>query len=303
MARLSAEPKLPDMTWLSRAALGHAEAPAPRLAHLGLGSFFRAHPCWYTQRAPDGAQWGFAAFTGRASAALAAGLTAQDGLYTLIERGRDADAALIVRCLAAARPAADHEAWLRVLAGAHLTAVTMTVTEAGYLRGPDGGLDFTRADVQADAAALRADLSRGRPPGPVRTAPGRLVAGLAARRRAGAGPIALVPCDNVPGNGPLVQRVVLDLAEAADPALARWIAASVRVVSSVVDRITPRPDPGDGAAALAATGWRDRCPVVTEPFAEWVLSGEFPAGRPDWPGPARCSPATWPRTSTASCGC
>ena len=31
-----------------------------------------------------------------------------------------------------------------------------------------------------------------------------------------------------------------------------------------------------------ATGRDDRCPVVTEPFTEWVISGAFPAGRPRW---------------------
>jgi fructuronate reductase len=31
-----------------------------------------------------------------------------------------------------------------------------------------------------------------------------------------------------------------------------------------------------------ATGWSDRAPVITEPFADWILSGEFPAGRPAW---------------------
>ena len=55
---------------LSRtAARGRAAAPV-RLVHLGLGSFFRAHPCWYTGHAPDAAQWGFAAFTGRGSSPL-----------------------------------------------------------------------------------------------------------------------------------------------------------------------------------------------------------------------------------------
>ena len=33
---------------------------------------------------------------------------------------------------------------------------------------------------------------------------------------------------------------------------------------------------------LEATGFDDRCPVVSEPFHEWVLSGAFPAGRPRW---------------------
>ena len=33
---------------------------------------------------------------------------------------------------------------------------------------------------------------------------------------------------------------------------------------------------------LEATGLDDRCPVVSEPFHEWVLSGAFPGGRPRW---------------------
>jgi fructuronate reductase len=93
----------------------------------------------------------------------------------------------------------------------------------------------------------------------------------------------VVPCDNVQDNGALARRVVLELAQTADPGLADWVAASVQFVSTVVDRITPHPAPADQQAAQAATGWADRCPVVTEPFAEWVLSGQFPAGRPDWP--------------------
>jgi fructuronate reductase len=35
-------------------------------------------------------------------------------------------------------------------------------------------------------------------------------------------------------------------------------------------------------AVAERTGWRDAAPVVTEPFTEWVLSGDFPAGRPAW---------------------
>jgi fructuronate reductase len=50
----------------------------------------------------------------------------------------------------------------------------------------------------------------------------------------------------------------------------------------MVDRITPRPAPEDLAAVLESTGFDDRCPVVSEPFHEWVLSGAFPAGRPRW---------------------
>ena len=45
---------------------------------------------------------------------------------------------------------------------------------------------------------------------------------------------------------------------------------------------TPRTTGADIAAVQAACGYRDNSPVVAEPFHNWVLSGDFPAGRPRW---------------------
>ena len=53
-------------------------------------------------------------------------------------------------------------------------------------------------------------------------------------------------------------------------------------VSTSVDRITPKTTADDVVTAGELTGWIDNAPVVTEPFKDWVLSGEFPAGRPAW---------------------
>ena len=247
-----------------------------RLVHLGLGNFFRAHQAWYTEHAPDADGWGYAAFAGR-SAGLAGRLARQDGLYTLIERGPQRDRTEIVASVSEAHSGADHAAWLARLASARVTVVTVTVTESGYCQGPGSGLDASRPDVAADVARLRDDLAA-----PVTTAPARLVAGLATRRAAEGGPLALVPCDNVPGNGALVRRVVHELAVLVEPALAEWIGQSLSVVTTVVDRITPRAGTADVEAATRATGRRDSAPVVTEPFSEWVLAGGFPAGRPCW---------------------
>ena len=96
---------------------------------------------------------------------------------------------------------------------------------------------------------------------------GRLVLGLDARRRADAGPIAIVPCDNIPDNGAFVARGVIGFAERVDSGLADWIRSHVSFVSTSVDRITPQAAEGE---------------IVTEPFTDWVLAGEFPAGRPRW---------------------
>ena len=261
---------------LSRAA-GHGRpAPPVRLVHLGLGNFFRAHQAWYTDHAPDAEQWGIAAFAGRSSG-LAQTLGAQDGLYTLITRAAAGDQFDVIGSVSRAHAAADHNAWLGYLASPQVRAVTVTITEAGYLRGADGGLDRTRDDVQTDVATLCRD-----PTARVFTAPARLIAGFAARRRADAGPLTLIPCDNLPDNGAVAARVLADLADMVDPGLADWIGGSLSTVTTMVDRITPRTTPEDIVAVCEGTGRRDDAPVVTEPFREWVLSGAFPAGRPGW---------------------
>jgi fructuronate reductase len=224
-------------------------APPVRSLHLGLGSFFRAHQAWYTDRADD--SWGIAAFTGRRPD-LARTLEGQDGLYTLITRGADDDRFDVVRSVARAHAASDQDAWLRYWASPDVRLVTVTVTEAGY---------------RSDGAA---------------SAPHRLVAGLQARRAADAGPVTIVPCDNLPSNGAVLAAVLRDTAGAVDPSLLDWMEQQVSVATTMVDRITPEPTEADRRAVLEATGVDDRSPVATEPFSEWVLAGDFPGGRPAW---------------------
>jgi fructuronate reductase len=253
-----------------------APAPPVRAIHLGLGNFFRAHQAWYTAAAPDAAAWGIAAFTGRSSA-LADALRAQDGLYTVVVRGPETDATSVPGSLSEVHAGADHDAWRRLWQRPDVALATLTVTEAAYRRRAGGGLDDADAEVRADIVALRAGV-----PQAMRTVPGRLVAGLAARRAAGGGPVAVVSCDNLPDNGEVAGRAVHELASLADPALDRWIGDNVSFVTSMVDRITPATSPVDLADVARLTGRADAVPVVTEPYHEWVLSGHFPAGRPAW---------------------
>ncbi len=268
--------RVPTGLRLSRAA-GHGRPAAPvRIVHLGLGSFFRAHQAWYTDNAPDAADWGIAAFT-VLSRDLADALAPQDGLYTLVTRAPDCERLRVVSSVSAVHGGDEHDAWLGYWADHAVAVATFTVTEAGYVRGPDGGLDTSRADVRADVAALRADRHA-----PVRTVPARVVAGLRLRRATGAGPMTLLPCDNLPDNGAVLRRVVLDLARLVDPPLADWIAAHIAFGTTVVDRITPATTEAERDAVRAATGLADTAPVRTEPFCEWVIAGAFPAGRPAW---------------------
>jgi fructuronate reductase len=261
---------------LSRDTDGRPAAPV-RHVHLGVGNFFRAHAAWYTEHAPDADGWGIAAFTGR-SAAVAEALGAQDGLYTLLVRGPEGAAPEVISSLSAVHPADDLEALRGYFADPALAVVTSTVTEAGYRRNASGGLNTEAAEVRADIEALAADPQGGT----VSTTPGKLVAGLLARRHAGAGPLAFVPNDNVPDNGDMVARVVRDLAGLVDASLLRWIDDNVSFVTTMVDRITPRTTEADRDEVRRQTGIDDPETVPTEPFVEWVLAGTFPGGRPGW---------------------
>jgi fructuronate reductase len=259
---------------------------------------------------------GIAAFTGRSPAA-AEPLAAQDGLYGLLVRGPERDEISAISSLSTAADGGRLDLLAAHLSDPSVGVVTLTVTEAGYRRAGDGHLDTTDPAVAADLAAVRALLAptgaggraghradRGRTPrggtpagvggpllvaggtrlpeGGLRTAPGRLVFGLAARWRAGAGPVAVVPCDNLVGNGEVVGAVVAEFAGIVSAELREWIGDGVSFVSTTVDRITPAATDDDRETVARALGLVDRASVVTEPFSEWVLAGAFPAGRPAW---------------------
>jgi fructuronate reductase len=260
---------------LSRDSDGRPAAPV-RLVHLGVGNFFRAHQAWYTEHSHDADDWGIAAFTGH-SRRTADELAAQDCLYTLLVRHESQSMPEVISAISAVHVGSDLASLCRYVASSAVGVVTLTVTEAGYCRDDEGNLDTEVPSVRADIAALRS----GNPHG-LDSVPGRLVAGLAARREAGAGALAVVSCDNVPDNGAMARRVVTDLARAVNPDLAVWVDSNASFVTTMVDRITPRTSDADVADVRALTGVDDPALVVTEPFSEWVLAGEFPAGRPGW---------------------
>lgn len=243
--------------------------PPVRIVHLGLGAFHRSHQVWFTALADPAGAWGVASFTGRSPRA-AQTIAEQDGFYTVVERSDEGEDRRLIGHLVAAYDGADLDALGRLLERPEVAIVTLTVTEAGVR------ID---ADVHADADRWR---SAGDAVPALSTAVARLAYGLERRRRAGGPALAVVPCDNIPDNGAVVERALRVFTDAVDPGLTAWIAQNVSFVSTVVDRITPATTPDDIAALRATAGYEDRAMVVTEPFAEWTLAGDFPGGRPRW---------------------
>lgn len=261
---------------LNRAEHGRAAAPV-RIIHLGIGNFTRAHQAWYTEHAPDTAQWGIAGFTGR-SRRMVDKLAPQDNVYTLITSAPEGDSFEVISSISSMHEGGDMAALHKYFADPNVSIVTSTVTEAGYKRDAHGDLDVNDTDVSEDLAKLRNDVNVSE----LATVPARIVAGLEARRAANAGAITILPCDNLAGNGAAFRHVVEQAIEAVDPTLLEWTRDNVAWATSMVDRITPATTDAELQTVAQDKGWYDVAPVRTEPFLEWVIRGDFPKGRPAW---------------------
>ena len=233
--------------------------PTERIVHIGLGAFHRAHQAWFTAQVDTEKQWGIVAFTGR-SAKAAEELASQDGLFTLITRSEAGDEFVVIDSIVRAEDGNDTEAFTSAIANPQTAIVTLTITEAGYGMDASGHVDTVN------------------PPATLH----RLAVALETRRRVNGQPIAVVSCDNMPSNGALLKVAMGDLFASFGAESVAWMNANVSFVSTSIDRITPKTTEADIATVLAETGWDDCSPVVTEPFRDWVLEGDFPLGRPAW---------------------
>jgi len=273
------------MESLSLATLAHVAANVSRpdydvaalrvgIVHLGLGAFHRAHQAIYTDSVMrEDPRWGICGVslkTPRASLAL----TAQDGLYTALEKDASGSRARIVGSVRESLfLGTDHARVIARIADPAVQVVTLTVTEKGYCHDPaTGKLNLAHPDIVHDLAQPEAASS----------APGLLVAGIASRRAAGAGPLNIVCCDNLPHNGTVVEAIVTAFAQARDAALADWIRGNVAFPSTMVDRIVPATTDADVADVARSIGFADTAPVVFEPFRQWVIEDRFTAARPAW---------------------
>ena len=226
-------------------------------------------------------------------------LAPDDFVYHVVERGgagkrrRAPDDVRPVGSLLGVDVAADdREAALARLTDPAVTVVTVTVTEHGYCAvGP-----VARSTPAAPEIAH--DLER---PAAPRSLPGLLLEASSGAAPPGIAPFTVASCDNLPSNGAATARVVGELAECRDPALAGWVADNVAFPSSMVDRMVPATTdarPGPAAPRWASTTLADRHRAVLAVGAR----GRLPGGRPHWERVGRrAGRATSRVTSRPSC--
>jgi mannitol 2-dehydrogenase len=227
----------------------------PRILHVGVGGFHRAHMAVYTDDAAHaGETWGIRGVGLLDSdRRMAEVLESQDHLYTVVERDSDGSRPRIVGSLVDyAFVAGEPDQFAALVAEPDLSILSLTITEGGYSIATRNPTIETIVDA------------------------------LDARRRAGGTPLTILSCDNLPGNGNAAHHAITSVAAERSGELVRYLERDCTFPNSMVDRITPQTKDEDRAWLRETVGIDDGWPVVCESFRQWVIEDRFVSGRPRW---------------------
>ena len=245
------------------------------IVHLGIGAFHRAHQAFYTETVLNkfGGDWGIIGCSLR-SPTVRDQLEPQDGLYTLVERSGDGEKLQVIGSVIKNLVGPENPAELvNVMAQPNIKIVSITITEKGYCHDPaTGNLNGFHPDIQHDLENIDNPKS----------AIGFLVAALSKRFKAGIKSFTALSCDNLPNNGELLEKVVVQFAEKISTELAIWIRTNTCFPSTMIDRIVPATTEEDRREIEARIGVRDEGLVIAEPFTQWIIEDKFSDDRPQW---------------------
>ena len=231
------------------------EAPdrdAETVLQFGAGNFLRAFADVVIDRANRGRRpAGRAVVVQSTPGPRAELINRQGGAYYVVTRGIEGgetvDRVERVAPLSRALVAADQ--WRQVLEVGRSPALRLVVSNT-----TEAGLALDGDEPPAGEGAPR-------------SFPAKLLAVLLARREAGLGGLAVLPCELVEGNGDLLYGLVLEQARAwgvGDPAL-DWLRTECSWPNTLVDRIV------SGRPAEHPLLAEDELLTVAEPYALWAI--------------------------------
>ena len=245
----------------------------PKIIHFGPGAFFRSFVASLidevNQRCVE--KWGITAVSLHSEDTFNK-LDGQDLVFNALSMSHEKKQVQQVSSISDFFVAKkDRQRVVKCLSDEQIEIVLLTITEKGYY--------YNSSKKELDLINQRIIDDLDNPENP-KTAVGFLVAGLRNRYLNGKAPFTILSCDNLPNNGAVVKKIILDFAQKIDTDLANWISKEVCFPSSMVDRITPATKERDIINFAEEYGVYDPALVVHEEFFQWVIEDQFSSGRP-----------------------
>ena len=241
-----------------------AEPLPERVLQFGTGAFLRGFVDYFLYLANrQGKLNGSIVMVGSTGSGRVRQVNDQDGLYSLVVRGREGaevvDDSTIVDVVSRALAASD--SWNEVLIVArspHLELIVSNTTEVGIRLDPDDRIDLD----------------------PPRSFPGKLTAVLYERARAFdynvAHGLVILPCELLENNGDQLRSFVCELADRWNlgQRFKSWLDQAVTFCNTLVDRIVPgTPEHDESEALFRRLGYSDQLLTVAEPYRLFAIEG------------------------------
>ncbi|QEC42568.1 mannitol dehydrogenase family protein [Pseudobacter ginsenosidimutans] len=261
--------KLPDTIKKNKAV----QRPPAAVMHFGVGGFHRSHQAYALQQLLQldpvkYAEWSICGICIMPSdKAFVERVKQQDLLYSLrICASGTKEEVMVVDAITELLfgPEQQNEIIHRI-AAASTKLISFTITEGGYnIDEASGAFNLQQAEILNDLQPANA----------AKTVFGFLARGLQKRMSSDGGPITLLSCDNIQGNGDVLKLALYSFVNAYDASLITYLDQQVSFPNCMVDRITPVTTAADRALLETAYGYKDDCLVVCEPFFQWVIEKE-----------------------------
>jgi len=197
----------------------------------------------------------------------------QDYLYTLCSKDPEGNREMtVIGCiLGYTKGWEDKRKAIDLMKRPQTQLITLTITEKGYC------YDNQTQSLDWQHPHLQHDLLDPRDP---QSAVGYLALALSERCLQTKEKLTIASCDNIPSNGQVLKRCILQYCDRVFPSVVPWIEQYVAFPLSMVDRITPNTKAEDIQFVEREYGLRDDWLVVSEHFLQWVIEPEGLEGLP-----------------------
>lgn len=238
------------------------------IVHLGLGAFFKAHFCSYIQAYNNlGADNYFINAVSLRSDTSTKEMNNQDNLYTVHERASETSSVNLISCIDNSLfLGQDRKKIVELLEADETEIITLTITEKGYCYSPAvSGLDKHNEDIIHDL----------KNPNNTKSAIALLCYSLEQRKALNKKGLTLMSCDNLPSNGKIFKKIMLDFASLINKDLKNWIETECTFPSTMVDRIVPKMTDESYSYIQNTINLEDNAGIVCEDFSQFVIEDKF----------------------------
>lgn len=230
-----------------------------RVLQFGDGNFLRAFVDHFIDRMNETAGFdGKVVVVQPAAPKLNPKLNQQDGLYTLLLRGREGGQPVsyrrVISCVSRCLNANEQwDALLECAENPQLRFLVSNTTEAGIVFDPDCKKD--------DA--------------PPKSFPGKLTLFLYRRYRLGLAGFVILPCELIHKNGAALKQCILQYADlwGLEPEFCTWLEKENTFCNTLVDRIVTGYPREEADALCQQWGYEDQMIDTAEVFGAWIIEG------------------------------